>query len=68
MVDVRVEANIHVRGVMERDMPNVLNVVVRGKSLVESAMGRVKLHVMIVMALATMFAWSAMVRVISCRT
>lgn len=68
MVDVRVEANIHVRGVMERGMPFVLNVAAREMSPVESAMERGKLHVMTVMGLAIMFAWSAMARVISCRT
>ena len=58
----------NVRDVMERGMPNVLNVAAREKSPVENVMERVKLHVMTAMVPATMFACSAMVRVISCRT
>lgn len=63
-----VAAIFNVRDVMERGMPFVLNVAAREMSPVESAMERAKLHVMTVMGLAIMFAWSAMARVISCRT
>ena len=65
---VKGKKSLHVGIAMERGMPNVLNVMVRGKSPVESAIGMAKLYVMTVMVLAITFAWSAMARAISCQT
>ena len=58
----------NVIGAMGLAMQCVVSVVAQERSNAKIVMIRAKLRVMTVMVLAITFAWSAMVRVISCQT